>query len=363
MKTLAFISLLITITAFSSVGKIENFEGRAFIKLQNAKGFKKLTKDIEINKGDVIRTYKNSSATVVFNDNSQLKVYEKSIVKIDNNKTDKNNSKSITLFSGKLWAKIRKKVTKKNFFRVNTPTATAGVRGTSFGIAVSSNGSSLVKVREGRVLFDSDLDPKALAHKEKEKVKEEKKSETEIIQPKELNISTSKINREDNSISVDSLTGVKKKSIVLRENSFASFRLSKGINPEANIHPNQFESEEKMPESPEMKKEIITWHISNLKHRVKKANSLIFKVTKISGGIESMKNDKKFTVEQISSSSKKGQKEIEHISEVVESMENSMDAQLHFLESITTGNDEIKEVFEEHKKFRENKNKQFENLK
>ena len=73
-----------------------------------------------------------------------------------------------------------------------------------------------------------------------------------------------------------------------------------------------------------------------------------------------MKSDKKFTVEQISSTTKKGQKEIEHISETIESMENSMNAQLYFLENFAKDDAEAVKVFEEHKKFIENKNKNIE---
>ena len=358
MKNLVLLLVILTIPLFSSIGKIETLEGRVFIKVQSSMNFKKLKPNTPITKGDLIKTYGNSFATIIFDDNSTLKIYPKSMVKIDKNKTDKNNSKSITLFSGKLWAKIQKRVTKRNFFRINTPTATAGVRGTSFGVVVSSNGSSLVKVKKGRVLFDSDIDPRVLKEENaKSKPSETVKKERDLTQPGELRIATSSINRVDDSINVDSITGIKKKSIILRKDSSASFRLDSGVKPEANIPIAQFETEEKMPEDAESRKKIISWHISNLNHRVKTANHLVFKVSKIAGGIESMKSDKKFSVEQISSTTKKGKKEMDHIAETVESMENSMDAQLFFLESFAKDDPEAQKVFEEHKKFLEAKEK------
>ncbi len=361
MKTIIILlTILTTLSLFASIGKINEIDGTAFIKQQSTNGFKKLKTNSKISKGDIIRTTKGTFVNIVFDDQSTLRVYPKSIVKIDKNITDKNNSKSLTLFSGRLWAKVHKRITKKNFFKINTPTATAGVRGTSFGVVVSPNGSSLVRVSSGRVLFDSDIDPKLL----KEEKKEEKSKETsstpksdDLMQPQELNISTSSINRENNSIDTDIVTGIKRKSIILKKDSTASFRLETGIKPEARIPVAQFESEENMPEDPQKRKEIITWHISNLKHRVKTAKQLVFKVTKIAGGIESMKSDKKFSVEQISATTKKGKKEMEHIAETVENMENSMDAQLYFLENYAKDDPEAKKVLEEHEKFVEEKNK------
>jgi hypothetical protein len=361
MKTTIFLlTALVTVSLFASVGRITEIDGTAFIKQQSNKGFKKLTPNLDISKGDVIRTMNNSFVDITFDDESTLKVYPKSIVKIDKNITDKNNSKSITLFSGRLWAKVHKRITKKNFFKINTPTATAGVRGTSFGVVVSPNGSSLVRVKSGRVLFDSDIDPKLLKEEKKENNKKESESAPKpdnLMQPQELKISTSSINREDNSIDTDIVTGIKRKSIILRKDSTASFRLEQGIKPEANIPVVQFETEEDMPQDPQKRKEIVTWHISNLKHRVKTAKQLVFKVTKIAGGIESMKSDKKFTVEQISATTKKGKKEIDHISETIENMENSMNAQLYFLENYAKDDPDVQKVFEEHQKFVEEKDK------
>ncbi len=357
MKTIILLlTTLITLSLFGSIGIIDEIDGTAFIKQEMTKGFKKLKPNTTINKGDIIRTTSNSFVNIAFNDKSTLKVYPKSIVKIDKNITAKNNSNSITLFSGKLWARVHKRITKKNFFKINTPTATAGVRGTSFGVVVSPNGSSLVRVSTGRVLFDSDIDPRVLKEEKKEK-KEITPKSNDLMKPQELKISTSKINRVDNSIDTDIVTGIKRKSLVLRKNSTASFRLEKGLKPEAQIPITQFETEENMPEDPQKRKEIITWHISNLKHRVKTANQLVFKVTKIAGGIESMKSDKKFSVEQISATTKKGKKEMDHIAETVENMENSMEAQLYFLENYAKDDPDAKKVLEEHNKFVEEKNK------
>jgi len=355
---LIFIAIGFSLSA--SIGTITEIDGKvAFIKKYDGSGFKKLSAKTDIDKGDIIRTSGNTMVFLKFDDNSELIVYPKSIVKIDKNITDKNESKSLTLFSGKLWARVRKRITKKNFFKINTPTATAGVRGTSFGVSVAPNGSSFVKVKKGRVLFDSDIDPKVLKEEDlkKEKSTDESTQNDNGMQPHELRINTSSINRVDDSIDVDIVTGLKRKSIILYKDSAASFRLNKGIKPEALIPAGQFEEEEKMPEDPEERKKIIAWHISNLQHRVKTAKQLMFKVTKIAAGIESMKADKKFTVEQISSTTKKGKKEIEHISETVEDISNAMDAQLYFLENYAKDDPDVKKIMEEHEKFVEEKSK------
>lgn len=353
MYKFILIFLLGSIGVFAGVeGKVIESKGITFIKGQEG-GFKKLAINTEISNGDILKTSKDSSLVIELNDSSKLTVYQNSVIKIDESKIGQ-SSKSLTLFSGKLWANVSKKLTKDNYFKVNTPTSTAGVRGTDFGVVVAENGSSLVKVNSGSVAFDSDLDPKAQENIKTEEISNEEEDPLKsFMGDGNLTFRTSKINKEDSSINVDDLTGIKKKSIVLGENQGASFRLSKGLDIDE-TKSTSFENDEKMPSKKEEREKIVTWHISNLEKRLQQTDQILFKVTKISGDIDSVLNDKKIDVVKISATTQKGKRELTHMASELNTLQNSMDAQLYFLESIGESGETTKKILS---KCNENKEK------
>ncbi len=325
-------------------GNIVEFSGTAFIRKGDS-DFKKVETSIAVNEGDFIRTIRDSKVVVEFNDKSKIVVYSNSTLKIDNNIAS-DNSKSLTLLSGRVWASVTKKLSKKDFFKINTPTTTCGVRGTDFGVAVSENGSSLVKVNSGTVAFESDIDPKV------EEISNKQTSKTVSDDPMDmlmndgvLQFNVSKINREDQSIDTDELTGITKKTVVLENGDGASFRLDKGI-AKGEDSSDSFLKQEKMPEDSNKRLEIINWHISNLNKRVEKSDQLIFKVTKISGDIDSMMSDKKIDTIKISASTQKGKREMEHIATELNNLQNSMDAQLYFLQNVGVEDENAKKLME-----------------
>ena len=352
MKYFLFLTILIAFSlSANSVGKIDTVKGLAFIKHTNTKGYKRLKLSTEVSYGDIIKTAKNGKVKILFDDNSELYVYSKTLMRINKSKMiAKTNSKDLTLLAGRLWARISKRVTPNNYFKVNTPTATAGVRGTDFGIIVSGDGSSLVKVQAGEVLFDSDIDP-ALDKKES-KAQETKKEAVNLMADGQLNIKTSKINLEDVSIDIDEVTGVKKKSILLGKNKEASYLLDKGIKTGEKIDVDNFVKERKMPTDKAKRKKIISYHISNMNKRLNKSKELRFKVTKIANeiNIDLMKDGAslKFKTLKISSTNKKGQKDILHIAKRMDELQTSLDAQALYLEEYQ--NEDTKEALDKYNK-------------
>ncbi|BDA78480.1 hypothetical protein LPTSP3_g14100 [Leptospira kobayashii] len=104
--------------------------------------------------GDNVVTGDNGKVDVQFPDGSSIRISPKSV--IDFSKLSQNNAGTtdtqISLVSGKVFAKVNK-AKKEDNFTVVTPTAIAGVRGTSF-IVESGNGKpSQVKVVDGAVAF------------------------------------------------------------------------------------------------------------------------------------------------------------------------------------------------------------------
>ncbi len=57
---------------------------------------------------------------------------------------------------GKVWIRVLRMLSQQDKFLINTPTATAGVRGTMFAVEVAADGSTEISVYEGQVTVDSD---------------------------------------------------------------------------------------------------------------------------------------------------------------------------------------------------------------
>ena len=57
---------------------------------------------------------------------------------------------------GKIWIRVLRVLSQQDKFLINTPTATAGVRGTMFAVEVAANGSTEISVYEGQVTVSSD---------------------------------------------------------------------------------------------------------------------------------------------------------------------------------------------------------------
>ncbi len=57
---------------------------------------------------------------------------------------------------GKIWIRVLRVLSQQDKFLINTPTATAGVRGTMFAVEVAADGSTEISVYEGQVTVASD---------------------------------------------------------------------------------------------------------------------------------------------------------------------------------------------------------------
>lgn len=333
--------LLGKVTGEGTISNVKNNHGSkiAFIKSVQSKRYRPATQKQVVQAGDVIRTGKGTHVIIRFTDQSILTISPNSMVKVDKKKVGK-SSKSLTLFSGKLWAKVSKKLSKRNYFKINTPTATAGVRGTAFGVSVAGNGSTFIRVKDGAVSFESDIDPRL------EKIAAKPKEIDPLqnfMSEGSLTFQVKKINKEDSSITIDGITGIKKKSILLGKKSMGTFRLSKGLEKE-DANSKEFAKTEAMPQDPTARKKIITWHISNLEKRVAQTDRIMIKATRISGSIDSILKEKKFNVTKISASGQKTVHELDHMASELNNLQNGIDAQAHFLESLSEKNGDAKNI-------------------
>ena len=103
---------------------------------------------LELAAGDEIVTGAESTADVRFPSNEVLRIMGNSRLKLNQGEPDQT---SVGLTRGKIFNVITKYTDKVSTYKVVTPTATAGVRGTVFSAEVAGDETSVIMVKEGNV--------------------------------------------------------------------------------------------------------------------------------------------------------------------------------------------------------------------
>jgi hypothetical protein len=145
----------------------------------------KLKANSKIYSGTEIKTGNNTRVIIKFLDNSELRIAQKSKIKIEKAivKTPENREISAKLILGKLWAKVSKSKNKNKNFVIKTDTATAGVRGTSFSVSFKDDKSSIVSLYTG--IVDVEARPK---NTNKNMKNYDKRKRKEVSGPKEVTL-------------------------------------------------------------------------------------------------------------------------------------------------------------------------------
>ncbi|MGM0411520.1 MAG: FecR family protein [Bacillota bacterium] len=114
-----------------------------------------LNKGDTLKKGDKIKTSENTKVEIYFSNNSYLKIDENTQLTIEENKnTEKGIASSVEVKEGKVWTRVKDAWQRLTKFEVITPSAVAGVKGTSFSVEVNKD-KSILSVNKGSVEFSS----------------------------------------------------------------------------------------------------------------------------------------------------------------------------------------------------------------
>ncbi|NLI10971.1 MAG: FecR domain-containing protein [Elusimicrobia bacterium] len=149
MKSLPFFILITFFSKFSFAAYLGEIKGDVFVKNQDALSWNKLdenVKGIKVKNKDEIRTARASSAEIIMDDGSRVKIAPFSYFRMEE---ESPSSVKLNLIAGKVrnWVK---KFSKK--FEIKTPTAVCAVRGTDFMVAADIEGNTKVEVYDGSVL-------------------------------------------------------------------------------------------------------------------------------------------------------------------------------------------------------------------
>jgi len=145
----------------NDIGAIESFEGLVLLTRLDDKKELEVTGSEPILYRDIAETDENSRLEIVFDDLSILTLGEETAIEINEMIYDpKTNRREalITMTVGRVKIKASKIAAEKRNFRVETPTAVIGVRGTEFIIEVGIKGETRVITIEGLVSVAPNLE-------------------------------------------------------------------------------------------------------------------------------------------------------------------------------------------------------------
>lgn len=159
------LALLAVLCSFSpalaeAVGKFTSVEGRADVLRPGEKRASPVSAGSQVSEGDIVRTKSASFAEITFNDGTVLKLTESTRLEIKEYllSGNKRQNGALKLLRGKVRATVSKGLGRvipiiysgPSTFRIETPTAVAGVKGTDFFVFYNM-GSTGVFVLEGAV--------------------------------------------------------------------------------------------------------------------------------------------------------------------------------------------------------------------
>ncbi len=129
-------------TLYVREGSVEVKSGDAWSVAQNG---------MELDIGNSVRTLADSLASIIFYDNSVVRLESNTEVNIKELTSSKGTSTvSLKQQTGEIWSKVLKLAGVGTDLEVETPTTVATIRGTAFGVVVRGNSTDVV-VAEGKI--------------------------------------------------------------------------------------------------------------------------------------------------------------------------------------------------------------------
>jgi len=137
------------------LARITAIRGAVEMKAPGTDQFEPVTEEQNARAGTIIRTGRDGHATLFWpGDGTRLRVDPGTTLTIDKCQFGKRQSTEVSQFAltvGRVWVQVVKMLSAESKFEISTPTATAGVRGTTFSIEVAPDGRTDILVYEGQV--------------------------------------------------------------------------------------------------------------------------------------------------------------------------------------------------------------------
>jgi hypothetical protein len=150
----SMIQSLFVIQRFAAVREVS---GKVEVKAAGEEAFGPLGDARHVRAGDVVRTAEDGGVTLNWVDGSRIRLgpnTEMTVLQCQIDKTKQAQSYLFKLDVGQVWVRVLQTLGRQSKFEIQTPTATAAVRGTVFSVEVDDAGATTVSVLKGEVALE-----------------------------------------------------------------------------------------------------------------------------------------------------------------------------------------------------------------
>ena len=140
------------------IAHVSEVVGLVTVKTPTGADFFPLKGAANVLAGSVIRTAPGASVSLSYVDGTRLRIGSEALLTVLKCQLNRATGAETSLFRldmGEVAVRVRKLLSGESKFEISTPTATAGVRGTRFTLAVNPQGDTTLAVTEGEVALQS----------------------------------------------------------------------------------------------------------------------------------------------------------------------------------------------------------------
>lgn len=148
------VMLLQSLVIIQRIASVSDVSGPVYVMTRTASQFSPLGDRERVVAGTVVKTGPGGTVTLNWVDGSRVRLGPETVVRVRKctlNTTTRATTSLFDLHVGRIWVRVLSALEGRTKFEVRTPTATAGVRGTVFSVAVDPRGVTEVEVYEGTV--------------------------------------------------------------------------------------------------------------------------------------------------------------------------------------------------------------------
>lgn len=133
---------------------ISQIKGTVEVKEPGEREFRALAGEARVLAGTIVRTGESAGALLHWADGTRLQAGAETTLKVLECRLNQRTNAGLSLLEldvGRIFVRVMRSLSADSKFEVRTPTATAGVRGTTFSVEVGADGSTEILVYEGDV--------------------------------------------------------------------------------------------------------------------------------------------------------------------------------------------------------------------
>lgn len=147
-------SLVQSLLVIQRIAAVRDVAGTVELQQRGTSAFLPLGATTHVRAGDVLRTGADGAVTLNWVDGSRIRLGPNTKLVVLKCQIDKAREAQSYLFKldvGQVWVRVLQVLNRKSKFEIQTPTATAAVRGTVFSVKVGDGGDTTVSVLRGEV--------------------------------------------------------------------------------------------------------------------------------------------------------------------------------------------------------------------